>query len=63
MKNCYQLVAPLKTPIQHIGFFPGMQLANANTRKYLKNLHKDFAGYRALLMYRYWEANQITDQV
>ncbi len=26
-------------------------------------LNKEFTGYMAILKYRYWEANQLTDQV
>lgn len=63
MKNCYQLIALLKTPMTSIGFFPGMQTANTINKKYYNNTIKDFTGLKAYLMYRYWEANQITDQV
>jgi hypothetical protein len=63
MKNYYQLVTPTKTPFSIYGFFLGVQLTNATPKNYFFNSNKDFAGYKAYLKYRYWEANQITDQV
>lgn len=63
MKYCYQLAAPFKSSISISGFFSGLQIANVYTKKYYNHSIKDFAGYKAYLMYRYWEANQITDQV
>lgn len=63
MKNCYQLVALLKTLVTSIGFFLGMGTANTINKKYYNNTIEDFTGLKAYLMYRYWEANQITDLV
>lgn len=63
MKYNYRLVAPFKSSISISGFFSGLHLAYAYTKNYFQHSNKDFAGYRAYLMYRYWEANQITDQV
>jgi hypothetical protein len=63
MKYSYQLVAPILPPFTIIGFFLDMQIANAIKKKYYQNTIKDFAGLKANLKYRYWEANQITDQV
>jgi hypothetical protein len=65
MTNCNQIIALFKTPVFNIGFFPGLQFANLitnNSKNYYYTI-KDFTGLKAYLKYRYWEANQITDQV
>jgi hypothetical protein len=63
MKYFYQLVAPIKTALSFIELFTGRQFAKTLSTEYYYNTNKVFAGYRANLKYRYWEANQITDQV
>ncbi len=62
MKHYNQIVALFIPPVSIIGFLSGWQFANAITKNYYYTI-KDFTGVKAYLKYRYWEANQITDQV
>ena len=62
MKHCNQIVAHFIPPVSMIGFFLSLQFFNSITKNYYYTI-KDFTGLKAYLNHRYWEANQITDQV
>ena len=54
---------PIKTQIAIKSNSAGVSGNNAGSKKYINLFFKDFTSLKAYLTHRFWEANQITDQV
>lgn len=63
MKNYSSPNNPIKAQIAIKSSSAGRAEDNADSKKYINLFFKDFTSLKAYLSHRFWEANQITDQV